>query len=94
MNIVLLTVIGLTLGSFFNAWLYRAKKGESIASGWSQCPHCKHVLKPIDLVPILSWLLLKAQCRYCKQKISWHYPAAEIIGVVITITAYFLVIGK
>ncbi|MBP7992382.1 MAG: prepilin peptidase [Candidatus Magasanikbacteria bacterium] len=94
MTIFLLIVIGLTLGSFFNAWLYRAKQGESIAHGRSHCPHCKHVLVPIDLVPILSWLLLKAQCRYCKQKISWHYPAAEILGVVIIITLYFLIIGK
>ena len=94
MNIFFFSLIGIILGSFFNAWLYRAKKGESIARGRSQCPHCKHVLVPMDLVPILSWLFLKAKCRYCKQKISWHYPAAEIIGVVVAIIVYFLVIGK
>lgn len=94
MIIFFLILIGLTLGSFFKAWFYRVKTGKSIVHGRSQCPRCAHVLGPIDLVPILSWIMLKAHCRYCKQKISWHYPAAEIFGVMIMLTMYFLVIGK
>ncbi len=43
----------------------------------SNCPHCQKRLSPLDLVPILSYMLLGAKCRYCKKPISWQYPAVE-----------------
>lgn len=91
MKLFLVAIIGLVLGSFLHAWFSRTKKGESIVSGRSKCPNCKHVLAPIDLVPILSWLFLKGKCRYCNKKIPWHYPAAEFFGAIILIVVYFLI---
>jgi len=44
----------------------------------SHCPHCKHIIKFYELVPVLSYLLLKGQCARCKTKISWQYLLVEI----------------
>lgn len=38
-----------------------------------------HTLAWYDLIPILSWVLLKGTCRYCHKPISWLYPLVELI---------------
>lgn len=43
----------------------------------SHCPHCKHRLSALDNIPLLSWLLLRGRCRYCKAAISAQYPLVE-----------------
>lgn len=45
----------------------------------SHCPHCKHELSPLDNIPLLSFLILRGRCRYCKTAISWLYPMVELI---------------
>ena len=45
----------------------------------SHCPHCKHPLAAQDNIPLLSWLLLRGRCRYCKAPISMQYPLVELL---------------
>lgn len=45
----------------------------------SHCPHCKHPLAAWDNIPLLSWLLLRGRCRYCKAPISMQYPLVELL---------------
>jgi len=45
----------------------------------SHCPQCKHPLSAFDNIPVLSWLLLRGRCRYCKTPISWQYPLVELL---------------
>ena len=33
-----------------------------------------------DLIPILSFFLLKGKCRYCQKKISLQYPLVEFFS--------------
>ena len=72
-------VIGLCMGSFLNAWAWRIAHNENIAKGRSHCPECGHVLGPLDLVPLFSWLCLKGRCRYCGASIPKRYPLTELI---------------
>ena len=78
MIIILFAVLGLILGSFANAVAWRIRSGESIATGRSMCPDCKHQLAPKDLIPVLSWLSLRGKCRYCSKSISIQYPLIEL----------------
>lgn len=71
-------ILGLIVGSFLNAVVYRLHKGISFVSGRSFCPHCKHELHTRDLVPLFSYLFLGGKCRYCNKKISWQYPLVEL----------------
>ncbi len=41
--------------------------------------HCKKVLRPVDLVPIFSYLLLRGRCRFCKKPISPQYIIVEVL---------------
>ena len=44
----------------------------------SICHSCQHQLKLKDIIPIISYFLLKRKCRYCNKKISIIYPFCEI----------------
>ncbi len=72
-------LFGTIIGSFLNCFIYRLKNKESFLIKRSYCPHCKHSLKWIDLIPILSFLFLKGKCHYCQRKISIQYPLVELI---------------
>jgi len=71
-------LLGLIMGSFLNCLAWRLVHGESVMKGRSHCAVCGHVLGPLDLVPLLSWLLLKGRCRYCGERVSARYPLAEL----------------
>jgi leader peptidase (prepilin peptidase)/N-methyltransferase len=87
----LVFLIGACIGSFLNVLIYRLPLGLNVAKGFSFCPACNHRLYPKDLVPILSWLFLKAKCRYCGAKISAQYPIVELIcGAVAAVSYAFL----
>ena len=78
MQLALLFLLGLILGSFLNALVYRMHAGQDWIKSRSQCEACGHQLAALDLVPVLSWLMLKGRCRYCGKKISWQHPAVEL----------------
>lgn len=81
--LTLSAVLGLVMGSFLNCLAWRLAHGESVAHGRSHCAVCGHRLGAGDLIPVLSWLLLRGRCRYCGQKISARYPLTELLcGVV------------
>lgn len=72
-------VFGLAVGSFLNVVIYRVPRGESIVRPPSHCPGCSQPVRPRDNVPVLSWLLLRARCRDCREPISARYPAVELL---------------
>lgn len=76
--LIALGVLGLCLGSFANAAVWRLKEHRDIVHERSECVHCHHTLAWYDLIPVLSWLQLRGMCRYCRKPISWQYPAVEI----------------
>ena len=50
----------------------------------SACNSCAHKLSLADNIPLLSFALLKARCRYCKARISWRYPSVELLTAVLS----------
>ncbi len=78
-GIILVIVLGICIGSFLNAAIFRIHEGTSVAKGRSKCRSCEVPLGPIDLVPIVSFLLLRGRCRRCKSAISWQYPLVEFV---------------
>jgi len=71
-------LFGLVVGSFLNVVICRLKTKETVITGRSHCPQCRAVLKWHDLIPVFSFLIQKAKCRYCQKKISWQYLLVEI----------------
>lgn len=85
---ILLVVLGLCLGSFIGAFVWRVKHGEDWVRGRSMCDHCKHKLAARDLVPVLSWLAVNGKCRYCRKPISWEHPLGELIAAGLFLGSY------
>jgi leader peptidase (prepilin peptidase)/N-methyltransferase len=71
-------LFGMTVGSFLNVLIARQSQEKSIR-GRSACPQCGHQLSWRDLIPLVSFFILRGQCRYCGEKISWQYPLVETI---------------
>lgn len=93
--IFFLFLLGLILGSFANALIWRLnnENAPKFWQGRSICPTCRHQLGWKDNVPLLSFILLKARCRYCKAKISWQYPIVELTtAIIFTLTGLHPVI--
>jgi leader peptidase (prepilin peptidase)/N-methyltransferase len=83
-------VLGLVTGSFLNVVIVRVPKGESIVTPRSHCLECGHYLRPWELIPVLSFLLLGGKCVKCGIKISWRYPAVELFTGILFVITYFL----
>ena len=81
-------ILGLMIGSFLNVVIYRIPKGESILISRSYCPNCETKLQWYDLIPVLSFLMTKGNCRYCEASISWQYPVVELITGVLFLGLY------
>ena len=78
-NGVIIFILGLIVGSFSNVCVYRIPKNESIIFPASRCPKCSSPIKPVDNIPLLSYILLKGRCRNCGNKISTQYPIVEFL---------------
>lgn len=72
-------IMGVVFGSFYNVCIFRIPEKLSIINPPSHCYNCNSRLKPLDLVPILSWIMLKGRCRYCGEKISYRYALIEFL---------------
>lgn len=69
-----LFVIGCIFGSFIHVVLSR----KDWHKGRSRCDTCGYSLKWYDLIPILSFCILKGKCRKCHSKIDTFHLASEI----------------
>jgi leader peptidase (prepilin peptidase)/N-methyltransferase len=84
-------LFGLLIGSFLNVVISRLPlsiHGEAISINHprrSFCPHCKHTLKAIDLIPLMSFIYQWGKCRYCQQSISIRYPIVEVIAALMSV---------
>ncbi len=74
----LTALLGLVMGSALNCLALRMAAGEKWAGKQrSACPHCRHVLSPGELIPVVSYLLQGGRCRHCKAPVSKRYPLTE-----------------
>jgi len=71
-------LIGLVIGSFLNVVIYRLPRGESIVFPPSHCPECDHKLSVLELIPVISYILLRGKCKECDSSISIRYPIVEL----------------
>lgn len=75
---VALGLFGALIGSFLNVVVYRVPAGRSIVSPPSACGACGHPVRAYDNIPVVSWLVLRGQCRDCGARISARYPLVEL----------------
>jgi len=69
--------------------IYRLPLGISVVTPRSACPKCKHGIALYDNMPVLSWLILRGRCRYCKAKISPRYLIIELLTGLLFLLCYW-----
>ncbi len=90
MNIILYVFIflfAICIGSFLNVLIWRIPNKMSV-NGRSICPKCNTPIKGYDLIPVLSFLFLGGKCRACKAKISFRYPAIELLTGILAVICF------
>lgn len=102
MIILLVSVLGLVVGSFLNVVIYRSGpafsnakgRGRFRLGGRSFCPFCKKQLRWFELIPLISFAIQKRRCRGCDALISWRYPLVEGgTGILFSLIAYYYFVG-
>ena len=92
-----LFLLGLIWGSFLNVAVHRLPGAEGAGRNafaalcWpmSFCPHCKTPLKPLQLIPLLSFAFLRGRSTCCGARISWRYPLVELAGAALVLLSAF-----
>jgi leader peptidase (prepilin peptidase) / N-methyltransferase len=85
----ILIVLGLTVGSFLNVCIHRIPREQSLMFPPSRCPGCEHRLAWFENIPVLSYAVLGGRCRKCRTRISIGYPLVELATM-----ALFIVHGE
>ena len=83
LEVTLAALFGLLIGSFLNVLIIRLPEGKSIVFPPSHCTKCNQNLKWYHNIPLISWLLLRGRCAYCKEPISVQYPIIELLSALI-----------
>lgn len=73
-------LLGISIGSFLNVVILRLPRHESLIKSSSRCMTCGAKIRPIDLIPVFSWLFLRGKCHSCGEKISPRYPIVESLN--------------
>jgi leader peptidase (prepilin peptidase)/N-methyltransferase len=85
----MLLLTALIIGSWLGVLVRRWPWGRPVAMARSACEHCGHPLGPRDLVPLLSFMLLRGRCRHCGGPIGWFHPAIELAALTIAAAALY-----
>ena len=100
--IMFLTIVflfGIAIGSFLNVVIIRLPLGESIVGVGrtkeekekaSHCMTCGAKIRPIDLIPVFSWLMLRGKCHSCGAKISPRYPIVEALNGLLYVLTFWV----
>ena len=93
-QILVAGLFGLLIGSFLNVVIYRLPRGQSLVTPPSTCPGCGSRIRPIDNIPVLSWILLGGKCHRCGAPISIQYPIVELAtGLLFLLVAWLTPAG-
>jgi leader peptidase (prepilin peptidase)/N-methyltransferase len=89
-TLVVLALVGASIGSFLNVCIYRLPRRESLVWPASHCTSCGRTLAWYENVPIAGWLALRGRCRTCGERISIVYPIVEIVTAVMFVCGYLI----
>lgn len=84
-------LLGLLIGSFLNVVAYRIPLDRSIVHPGSACPACGNPVRARDNIPVVSWVLLRGQCRDCGAAISARYPLVEAATAAVFAAVPFII---
>ncbi len=85
--------MGSAVFSFVNACSCRWERGESFIFGRSRCDFCGKSILPYDLIPVISFIVLKGRCRFCGCRLGIRYIAVEAFGGALALYCVYHYLG-
>ncbi len=85
---LIIFLYALVIGSFLNVCIYRIPRGVSIVWPRSFCPNCQKNIPWHDMIPVLSYLILRGRCRFCRAAVGIQYPVVEISTALLALVFY------
>jgi leader peptidase (prepilin peptidase) / N-methyltransferase len=89
-QVIFLATLGLIVGSFLNVCIYRLPRGQSVNWPGSRCTACGRAIAWYENIPVISWLVLRGQCRTCGERISVMYPLVESVTAALFVGGYLI----
>lgn len=62
-----------------------------VLGGHSRCSDCGEPVRPVDNIPVLSWLMLRGRCRGCQSRIPVFHPVVELLTPVLFLLAVWAI---
>jgi leader peptidase (prepilin peptidase)/N-methyltransferase len=84
-----IALFGLIFGSFLNVVICRLPRNESIVLPRSHCMSCGKMIPWYDNIPILSFILLRGKCRFCRSSVSIQYPIIEVFTALLMMAVFW-----
>ena len=72
---IILFILGCCIGSFINVIFTR----KDWYKGRSRCDECGYILEWYDLIPVVSFIMVRGKCRRCKTKIDCSHLVSELM---------------
>lgn len=85
---VILFILGIILGSFYNVLATRLPQNKSIIKPGSHCVFCNKKLNWYENIPLVSYILQKGKCRHCKEHIPYDIFISELATGVLFVFSY------
>jgi leader peptidase (prepilin peptidase)/N-methyltransferase len=81
--------LGLVIGSWLGVLIRRFGHVRASLWGRSACESCGAALRPAELVPVVSFLVLRGKCRHCGAPIAWFHLWVELASLAVAAAALF-----
>jgi leader peptidase (prepilin peptidase) / N-methyltransferase len=83
-------ILGAICGSFIAALCRRWPKSQSVTRGRSRCDSCSQMIACFDLIPVISYVLLRGRCRNCSAKIGADALIIELVASTIGALSFLI----
>lgn len=88
-GIILSIVFGFAIGNYACSLVFRLPRGRLILDQKPYCGTCNTPLQVKDLFPVVSALLLRHRCRYCKTPYPVSHTWTELLVGLLALLAFF-----
>ncbi len=88
-GIIWAITLGFAAGNYACSLVHRLPRGRLILDKKPYCGNCSHPLDVKDLFPVISAVLLRHRCRYCRQPFPVSHTWTEILVGLLFVFTFF-----